>query len=267
MSDQKTIIEAFTEMSTHYESTVDSELKRFWGWSYEGFIHNLIDMASLEEDDVVLDIATGTGVIPAGLLQRGKSSGQIVGLDITLAMLKKAGKKLHGNGKAALVCFTCGSAMQLPFQNDHFDQVFCALATHHLDVPVLVSEIKRVLKPGGKLAIADVGGSALWRFPLVNFMLRALTFLYFLPKEGRARAASEAAAVNNVFTEKEWLTLLDEHQFQSTSYVNLPASHFWSPKPFVIRAIKVTAQEEGEVPLHSGAPPTSEKIPLENSME
>ncbi len=238
MDDQKVIIEAFTEMSTHYEDTVDGELKRFWGWSYEGFINNLIDMSSVNEADVILDIATGTGVIPTKLLQRGKRQGKIVGLDITLAMLQKASKKTNANGNSNIVKLTCGSAMELPFCDDHFDQVFCALATHHLNVPQLISEIQRVLKPGGKLAIADVGGSAVWRLPVINFLIRSATYLYFLPREGRARASSEASALNNVFTGKEWVQLLNEKRFEKISYVNLPVSHFWSPKPFVIRAGK-----------------------------
>lgn len=238
MSDKKVIVEAFTEMSSHYESTVDSELKRFWGWSYNDFIENLVDMASLRDEDVVLDIATGTGVIPTRLMQRGKSGGKIVGLDITFAMLQKAAKKAENNRWSESIELTCASAMHMPFRSGHFDVIFCALATHHLDVPEVLSEMNRVLKSGGKLAIADVGGSAAWRLPVINTLMRTATFLYFWPKEGRARAASEAAALNNVFTRKEWEGKLNELRFRDISIVDLPASHFWSPTPFVIRAVK-----------------------------
>jgi len=238
MAQNRDIVEAFSEMSTHYETTVDAELRRFWGWSYEGFISQLLDLMPVKDEDTVLDIATGTGVIPVSLKQRGKQGGKIVGLDLTPAMLYRAARKISGGGWDDSIVLTCASAMQLPYRESSFDVVFCALATHHLDVPVLMSEIKRVLKPGGQFAIADVGGSAAWRAPVVNALIRAATFLYFLPREGRARASAEAAALNNVFTGKEWGLLLEELNFRDVSITHLPASHFWSPTPFVIRAEK-----------------------------
>ncbi len=90
MSEKQAIIEAFTDLAPRYEQTVDGELRRFWGWSYDGFIENMINMTQFQPDDVVLDVATGTGVIPRKLVGRGKISGQIIGLDITLAMLQRA---------------------------------------------------------------------------------------------------------------------------------------------------------------------------------
>lgn len=236
MGDRRVIIRAFTDLSPRYEQVVDGELKRFWGWSYDGFIENLINMSNIQDSDIVLDVATGTAVIPRKLLKKGKTKGKIIGLDITLAMLNKASQKIQASGPSKLIDLTCGSAMSMPYKNGMFDAIICGLATHHLDVPVVLGEMKRVLKAGGKLTIADVGGSTSWRLPVINQTIRLATFFYFLPKEGYARARSEASALANVYTASEWKEKLEEQGFNNIATLNLPTSHFWSPSPLVIRA-------------------------------
>ena len=238
MGDKRVIIEAFTDLSPRYEQVVDGELKRFWGWSYDGFIENLINMSDIQDEDVVLDVATGTAVIPRKLIKKGKKNGQIIGLDITLAMLNKASQKIETTGPSTIIKLTCGSAMSMPYKEELFDAIICGLATHHLDVPVVLGEMKRVLKVGGKLTIADVGGSTSWRLPLISQLIRLATFFYFLPKEGYARARSEASALANVYTANEWKEKLEEQGFNKIVTLNLPTSHFWSPSPLVIRAEK-----------------------------
>jgi ubiquinone/menaquinone biosynthesis C-methylase UbiE len=238
MSEKQDIIQAFTELSPRYEQVVDAELKKFWGWSYDGFIDNLINLSQIKDDDVVLDVATGTGVIPLRLVDRGKAGGKIVGLDITLAMLNRAQEKIRSRGIQFPIRLTCASAMGMPYKSNTFDVILCGLATHHLDVPVVLSEMYRILKPGGRLNIADVGGAAAWRLPGINHLIRMATFTYFLPKEGYARAKAEAKALSNVLTENEWCEKLEKQSFRATSVVKMPTSHFWSPNPLVIQACK-----------------------------
>jgi ubiquinone/menaquinone biosynthesis C-methylase UbiE len=238
MSDKQAIIEAFTDLAPRYEQVVDSELKRFWGWSYDGFIENLIAMTPMVEDDIILDVATGTSVIPLKLTSRGKKHGQIIGLDITLAMLRKGQQKIAALEEQPCIFLTCGSAMAMPFKDGYFDVIVCGLASHHLDVPLVLAEMRRILKAGGRLTIADVGGSPVWRLPVISGLIRLGTFLYFLPKEGFARARSEAGALSNVLTGKEWERKLFEFGFQKIDVTQLPKSHFWAPAPLVMRAQK-----------------------------
>jgi ubiquinone/menaquinone biosynthesis C-methylase UbiE len=239
MSEKEDIIAAFTELSPRYEQVVDGELKKFWGWSYTGFIDNLISLSQIQDEDVVLDVATGTGVIPLRLAEKGKTGGKIIGLDITQAMLKRAQAKIRASATPLPIELTCASAMNMPYQDAYFDVILCGLASHHLDVPVVLAEMKRLLKPGGRLNIADVGGASSWRLPMVNGLIRLATFAYFLPKEGYARAKSEAGALSNVLSADEWKENLEQLGFIHIIISNLPTSHSWFPTPLVIQARKI----------------------------
>jgi len=144
MNEQETIIDAFTELAPRYEGVVDKELQKFWGWSYEGFINLLINQTPINEHDVVLDVATGTAVIPLKLTEDEKNGLQIIGLDITEAMLRRGKKKIEENNSTSLIRLTCGDAMKMPFNQLSFNMVICGLAVHHMDVDLLLSEMERI---------------------------------------------------------------------------------------------------------------------------
>ena len=246
MGQKGVILEAFTSMAPRYEQVVDKELKRFWGWSYTDFIDHMLTITPFQDGDTILDVATGTAVIPLKLTRLGKKWCQIVGLDITFAMLKKAQRKIMADDSRenhpltpAPIRLSCASAMALPYRNDSFSVILCALAAHHLDVPVVLAEMGRTLKPGGRLTIADVIGSPVWHLPVINTLIRIATFIYFLPQEGFARARAESSALSNVYTGNEWERWLIKAGFTEIVITSLPTSHSWLPSPLVIQAKKI----------------------------
>jgi ubiquinone/menaquinone biosynthesis C-methylase UbiE len=238
MSDKDHIIETFTELAPRYEEVVNAELNRFWGWSYTGFVNRLIQMTPVIERGRMLDLATGTGVIPIKVIAEGLSKNPIHGLDITRSMLVRAKRKLIAGNILDKVNLVCASAVEIPYMSESFDLVTCALATHHMDVQLLLSETYRILCKGGMVSIADVGGSNLWKLPVVKFFLRIAAFVYFLVKENINRAWAEAGAVSNVRSKEEWFELLVEAGFQDIKITKLKSKHRWIPEPLVIQATK-----------------------------
>jgi ubiquinone/menaquinone biosynthesis C-methylase UbiE len=238
MKDKENIIETFTELAPRYEEVVNAELNRFWGWSYTGFVNQLIQQTPIPEKGRMLDLATGTAVIPIKVTAEGSSRSRIHGLDITMSMLARAKKKMVTVNSRDRVDLVCASAMDIPYASESFDLVTCALATHHMDVKLLLSETWRILRKEGMLSIADVGGSNLWKLPIVKLFLRVAAFVYFLLKENINRAWAEAKAVSNVRSKEEWFDLLIETGFRDIKITKLKSKHRWIPEPLVIQAIK-----------------------------
>jgi ubiquinone/menaquinone biosynthesis C-methylase UbiE len=238
MKERNRIVTAFSEMSQRYETKMNNELNRFWGWSYEEFVNILLNHVQIKSTDVILDVATGTSVIPLRLFQTTPNLKQVVGLDITWGMLLKGRQNtssLFDEGRIKLVC---GTALAMPLTGSSFELVICGLATHHMEVKNLLLEIQRVLKSHGKLAIADVGGARSWKNPIVKTFIRILAFVYFFFTESKSRAWVEASALTNIRTAQEWQVLLQELGFNEIEVRVMQSKKTWMPNPIIINAKK-----------------------------
>ncbi|OUL34181.1 methyltransferase type 11 [Nostoc sp. T09] len=108
--------------------------------------------AEISRLNTVLDIACGTGEFERLLLSE-YSSQQIVGVDISEKMLAIAKHKLKAYPQ---VLFKRASASNLPFDSNSFDVIVCANSFHYFDNPsAALTEMRRVLKPKGKVIILD----------------------------------------------------------------------------------------------------------------
>ena len=242
MKEKQVVQEAFTELSSHYEETVDGELNTFWGWSYQSFVDQLVDRTEILENQKILDIATGTLVIPRKILKKKIPGVHITGLDFTESMLRQGKKKIAGSDLTNSISLTCADGMAIPFEKGTFDVVVMGLASHHMNIPLMLSEMKRVLKPGGLLSIIDAGTSPLWELPVVQFFMRVGAFFYFLIKENLSRARAEAGAVTNLRTPEGWQEELRDVGFDDINIIKLSSKYSWMPEPLSIQC--VIKQEE-----------------------
>lgn len=97
----------------------------------------------------ILDIACGTGELER-LLRNTHAQLKIVGVDISEKMLDIARLKLPD------IEFIKASAIALPFANDSFDIAITVSAFHYFEYPITaLEEIRRILKPEGKLIVMD----------------------------------------------------------------------------------------------------------------
>ncbi|WP_193200021.1 class I SAM-dependent methyltransferase [Nostoc sp. MG11] len=108
--------------------------------------------AHISPQATILDVACGTGEFEHLLLNDNPTQ-QIMGVDISENMLLVAKQKCRNYPN---VSFSTASASALPFSSSSFDVVVSANAFHYFDDPdAAFAEMKRVLKPDGKLIILD----------------------------------------------------------------------------------------------------------------
>jgi 2-polyprenyl-6-hydroxyphenyl methylase/3-demethylubiquinone-9 3-methyltransferase len=111
----------------------------------------------------VLDLGCGGGLTAACLARRGAI---VVGVDLSQASLHVASHHARRNSHCAIV-FACGRAEALPFADASFDVVWCTDVLEHLpDVSAAITQITRVLKPGGLFLYDTINRTWLSR-PLV----------------------------------------------------------------------------------------------------
>ncbi|WP_327051325.1 class I SAM-dependent methyltransferase [Halomicrococcus gelatinilyticus] len=104
----------------------------------------VLDALAPVDEKKVLEIACGTGRFTVMLAERGTD---IVGLDISSAMLQQGRHKARQAGVADHLEFMRGDAGRLPFPDDHFDAVFAMRFFHLADTPAtFLSEMRRVAK-------------------------------------------------------------------------------------------------------------------------
>lgn len=105
----------------------------------------------------VLDVGTGTALIPIELCQRGEFSGTVVGIDLAEEMLKVARRNVTEAGLADRVRVELVDAKSLPFEDRSFEVVISNSIVHHIPEPVAaMTEMLRVLQPGGLLFVRDL---------------------------------------------------------------------------------------------------------------
>lgn len=228
--------EAFTDLAPRYEQAMDQELDRFLSASYGEFVERLLAFAPAQAGDLVLDVATGTARIPRALVERSEAGRGVVGLDVTPAMLEQARSRCLANGSAEQIHLVCASGIAMAFAGCTFDGVICGFGTHHMHVPSLLSEMRRVLKEGGWLVLAEAAAPASWRRWWGRAFLGLSLHAYGWMTSG-ARARAESEAVSNLHTGTEWRALLGAAGFTAIEMREERARRVGYPRALLIRAV------------------------------
>lgn len=111
--------------------------------------------ANLPHGARILDVGTGPGTIP---IELATAAAPVVvdGLDLSAKMIGYARAAARAAGCDDRVTFVAADAGDMPFPDDSFDLIVSSMSQHHWsDVPAVVREIRRVLRPGGRAWIYD----------------------------------------------------------------------------------------------------------------
>jgi ubiquinone/menaquinone biosynthesis C-methylase UbiE len=107
----------------------------------------------IDSGQLVLDVGTGTGVLLPFLSRMVGSGGRVVGIDFSYSMVDKARKQADDE----VLFVTNAGVGAIPFRSGTFNRVTCFSAFPHFpDKPRALSEMARVLKPGGWLFVAHM---------------------------------------------------------------------------------------------------------------
>jgi demethylmenaquinone methyltransferase/2-methoxy-6-polyprenyl-1,4-benzoquinol methylase len=117
-----------------------------------------LEKAGIQPHDKVLEVAVGPGVTLAEILKRVDRTTVVYGVDLSPKMLEKARRRVSAAGYANLDLQEA-DARQLPFPDGTFDVLYNSYMLDLIplgDLPVVLREFRRVLKPGGRLVLVNM---------------------------------------------------------------------------------------------------------------
>src|SRR5262249_19798828 len=156
---------AFRDFERAGWNTTAGEYDRSLGTATAAFSEALLDAAGVQKGVRLLDVATGPGYVAAAAAARGAEA---IGIDFSPNMVVEA-RKLHPQAT-----FQEGDAEALPFPSGSFDAVVISFGMLHFARPeVVLAEVWRVLRPGGRLAFT-VWGAPQEAAAALGILLRAV---------------------------------------------------------------------------------------------
>lgn len=164
-------------------------------------IQKVIESLQLKDNDKVLEVGVGEGEHASCCLINKNIF--FTGIDISIKTLEEAEKRLHPfKGRYTL---KKDNANNLSFKDNSFDAVFCAATLHHMDNPFqMISEMVRVLRPGGRIALmepnwiypSNIGFAILLKEDRNMWIMRRKNFYLWMEKAGLGYISVE----NLIFT-------------------------------------------------------------------
>lgn len=215
----KAVREMFSGIAGRYDllnHLLSANIDKGWRRRVSNELREILD----DPDAVVLDVACGTGDLAIELNRNSKA--RIIGTDFCRPMLEFARSK--SAAETHPIPYVEGDALGLPFDDEMFDAVTIAFGLRNLaKVDGGIAELRRVIKPGGKLAILEFSSPVVPGFGrLFNFY-----FSYILPRIGGAVSGSRGAyeylpdSVSKFPDQKKLASMMADAGFETVKFRNL----------------------------------------------
>lgn len=138
---------SYDRISKWYDLLAGSERK----YGYAG-----VQKLSPRKGEVVLEIGFGTGHYVLAMAQMVGPSGSVYGIDISEGMFNITQSRIREAGLSDRVELRCGDAASLPFEASFLDAILMSFTLELFDtpeIPVILSECRRVLRQGGRICV------------------------------------------------------------------------------------------------------------------
>ena len=120
---------------------------------YREMLSALLDETGLEPGDTVLEVGCGSGAVMRWLAEKTKGAIHIDGVDINAYLLREGKALARKAGCDEVITTREGSALSLPYPDNHFDVTYSVTVIEELDANVMIAEMMRVTKPGGQVGV------------------------------------------------------------------------------------------------------------------
>jgi demethylmenaquinone methyltransferase/2-methoxy-6-polyprenyl-1,4-benzoquinol methylase len=167
----------FDAIAARYDllnTVLSAGVDRYWRW-------RAVRSLRLTGRETAVDLCTGTADLVVALAKPGRAA-RVVGVDFSAAMLRRGLTKIRDKAGAARTGLARGDAMRIPLASASADGLTMAFGIRNVrDHADAVADCFRVLKPGGRLAILEIG---MPRLPVLRTVY-AWYFTRLLPRIGR----------------------------------------------------------------------------------
>lgn len=162
---------AYDRMSRFYD--------RLAGGSERAFMEDGLRRLALRPGDRALEIGFGTGHAIVAMAKSVGPAGRVCGIDLSGAMLTLAEERTRREGVAERVELRRGDGAALPYAAGIMDAVFLSFTLELFDtpeIPVVLAECRRVLRPGGRIAVVAMSAAERPGLPLRLYLWAHKTF-------------------------------------------------------------------------------------------
>lgn len=207
--------DVFADVAPYYDRANYIASLGLWGW----FLHQFMNTVDIRPGERVLDVCAGTNAIGIALLKREPTL-EVHAIDRSAAMQEVGTRNAEALGMR--IRSVIDDVHTLPYPDNTFDVVTLQFASRHLRIRRVASEIRRVLKPGGRFYHCDMlrPGNRVVERLYYTYLRFCLWFTGFLFRSGPAALNCKKyfiQALQMFYTPRELSDMLEDVGFRDVT--------------------------------------------------